>query len=110
LKSPETYIGSAQRENFVSEALANKDSQAYETAANLERNQWGLIGKWAVGDEQATLERAPGKIIFRFHARDLNLVLGPVPGGKPARFRITIAGAPPETAHGVDTNAKERVS
>jgi cytochrome c biogenesis protein CcdA/thiol-disulfide isomerase/thioredoxin len=106
LQSPETYIGSAQRENFVSEALANKDSQVYETAANLERNQWGLIGKWNVGGEQATLERAPGKIIFRFHARDLNLVLGPVPGGKPARFRITIAGAPPETAHGVDTNAQ----
>jgi len=106
LQSPETYIGSAQRENFVSKTLANKDSQVYEKPANLERNQWGLIGKWAVGDEQATLEQAPGKIIFHFHARDLNLVMGPVPGGKPVRFRITIDGMPPENAHGVDTNAQ----
>lgn len=106
LQSPETYIGSARRENFVSESPANKASQIYETSASLERNQWGLIGKWTVGDEQATLERAPGKIIFRFHARDLHLVLGLVPGGKPVRFRITIDRAPPETAHGVDTNAQ----
>ena len=88
LESPETYIGSAHRQNFVSEESAN--SQVYTTPANLERNQWGLVGKWKVADEQATLERAPGKIIFRFHARDLHLVLGPAPGGEPIRCRITM--------------------
>jgi thiol-disulfide isomerase/thioredoxin len=106
LESPETYIGSAHRENFVSETLASKNSQVYETPASLERNQWGLVGKWKVGEEQATLEHAPGKIIFRFHARDLHLVLGPVPSGKPIPFRITIDGAAPGSAHGVDTNAQ----
>jgi cytochrome c biogenesis protein CcdA/thiol-disulfide isomerase/thioredoxin len=106
LESPETYIGSAHRENFVSETLASKNSQVYETPASLERNQWGLVGKWKVGGEQATLEQAPGKIIFRFHARDLHLVLGPVPSGKPIPFRITIDGAAPGSAHGVDTNAQ----
>ncbi len=106
LESPETYIGSAHRENFVSETLASKNSQVYETPASLERNQWGLVGKWKVGEEQATLEQAPGKIIFRFHARDLHLVLGPVPSGKPIPFRITIDGAAPGSAHGVDTNAQ----
>jgi thiol-disulfide isomerase/thioredoxin len=106
LESPETYIGSVHRENFVSETLASKNSQVYETPASLERNQWGLVGKWKVGEEQATLEQAPGKIIFRFHARDLHLVLGPVPSGKPIPFRITIDGAAPGSAHGVDTNAQ----
>ena len=39
--------------------------------------------------------RAPGKIIFRFHARDLHLVLGPGKDGKPIRFRVLLDGRRP---------------
>jgi hypothetical protein len=47
-----------------------------------------------------------GKIVFRFHARDVHLVLGPAPNRKPVRFRVTIDGAAPGANHGVDTDAQ----
>jgi hypothetical protein len=68
-------------------------------------NQWGLGGTWKVGEESAVLQTAPGKIVFRFHARDLHLVLGPGKSGKPIRFRVKLDGAPPGEDHGSDTDA-----
>jgi len=43
--------------------------------------------------------------VFRFQARDLHLVLGPGPSGKPIRFRVRLDGADPGTSHGTDTDA-----
>jgi len=67
-------------------------------------NQWGLEGKWEVSDEHAALTSAPGAIVFRFHARDLHLVLGPGADGKPVRFRVLIDGAAPGANHGMDVD------
>ena len=53
---------------------------------------------------QAVLRAAPGKIVFRFFARDLHLVMGPG-NGKPVRFRVLLDGAPPAANHGTDTDA-----
>src|SRR5262249_3609878 len=102
MQSPETYIGYAKAENFIS--LPVKD-QAHLYAAHgpYGRNQWGLAGTWTIGDERAVLEKAPGRIVFRFHARDLHLVLGTT--GKPVRYRVTLDGAAPGAAHGTDTDA-----
>jgi cytochrome c biogenesis protein CcdA/thiol-disulfide isomerase/thioredoxin len=105
LQSTETYIGYARAENFVS-AVTHDEPQTYAVPAAVELDQWGLVGTWTVGAERAVLDRAPGKIVFRFHARDLHLVLGPPPDGKAVRFRVTIDGAPPGPAHGADTNAQ----
>jgi hypothetical protein len=69
-------------------------------------NGWGLSGNWNVGGEHATIVSAPGGIVFRFHARDLHLVLGPDKDGKPARFRILIDGLPPGEDRGIDVNAQ----
>jgi hypothetical protein len=68
-------------------------------------NQWGLRGNWTISPEAAHLNEAGGSVVYRFHARDLHLVLGPGPGGKPVRFRITIDGAAPAASHGSDTDA-----
>jgi cytochrome c biogenesis protein CcdA/thiol-disulfide isomerase/thioredoxin len=106
LQSQETYIGYGRGENFASGLLVHNTSQIYGTPTKLDLNQWGLVGRWTVGEEQAVLDQAPGKIIFRFHARDLHLVLGPAPENKAVRFRVTIDGAAPGGAHGVDTNAQ----
>ncbi len=65
-------------------------------------NQWGLSGNWTVGPESARLNKADGAIEFRFHARDLHLVLGPVKGDAPVKFRVTIDGKPPGAMHGSD--------
>jgi cytochrome c biogenesis protein CcdA/thiol-disulfide isomerase/thioredoxin len=104
LQSPETYVGYGRGANFTSEPFMDA-SHVYSTPSMLKQNQWGLTGAWTIGREKSVLDRAPGKIVFRFHARDLHLVLGPSADGKPVRFRIMIDGVPPGDSHGVDTNA-----
>jgi cytochrome c biogenesis protein CcdA/thiol-disulfide isomerase/thioredoxin len=102
LQSPETYIGYSKAQNFIATAVPDMP-HAYAAASSYQRNQWGLMGDWIVGAERATLNTAPGGIVFRFHARDLHLVLGA--GEKPVRFRVTLDGKPPGAAHGADTDA-----
>jgi hypothetical protein len=74
--------------------------------ASLKLNQWSLAGKWTVGAESAVSSTAADKIVFRFHARDLHLVLGPGPDGKPVRFRVTVDGHDPGPDRGSDIDAK----
>jgi cytochrome c biogenesis protein CcdA/thiol-disulfide isomerase/thioredoxin len=103
-QSPETYVGYARRENFASPQRQHDSTQTFTTPAALERNQWGLTGAWTVATEHATADGANAAIRFRFHARDLHLVLGPRADGQPVRYRVTIDGQPPGAAHGTDTN------
>ncbi|UBM12184.1 cytochrome c biogenesis protein DipZ [Cupriavidus metallidurans] len=106
LRSQETYVGYARAENFASPGGARPDqSKDYAAPAHPTLNEWGLAGNWKVGEEQATLEQASGKIVYRFHARDLHLVLGPAADGKPVRFRVTIDGKVPGASHGTDVAA-----
>jgi cytochrome c biogenesis protein CcdA/thiol-disulfide isomerase/thioredoxin len=105
VRSPETYIGYSRQQNYASPQKIRRDApQAYTAPSRLTVNQWGLAGNWNVSDEHAALPAAPGKIIFRFHARDLHLVLGPGKNGKPVRFRVSIDGTPPGADHGGDTD------
>lgn len=104
--SPETYIGYKRSENFASEEPINRDVRSvYTPHPRLSQNQWALAGVWTVGSEDAVLQSADGKIVFRFHARDLHLVLGPSKNGKPVRFLVKIDGTAPGDDHGSDTDA-----
>lgn len=106
LKSPETYLGHARAENFASPGGQRQDQPAdYTVPATLQHNQWALAGRWTVGNEDARLETRGGRIAFRFHARDLHLVLAPGEDGKPVRFRVRIDGQPPGAAAGGDISA-----
>jgi len=78
----------------------------YAMPAHLELNQWGFAGAWTDGPQAARVDSAAGKIVFRFHARDLHLVLGPGDDGKPVRFRVRIDGQAPGANHGLDTDAR----
>ena len=93
LGSPETYLGSARGE---------RRSDPRENGLAL--NHWALTGAWSVGGEAAVLDAPAGSIAYRFHARDLNLVMGPAVEGTPVRFRALIDGQPPGAAHGVDVD------
>jgi cytochrome c biogenesis protein CcdA/thiol-disulfide isomerase/thioredoxin len=107
VKSPETYIGFARSENFASPGGAVGDTpHVYATGDLKPLNNWGLSGDWTIGGQSATLNKTDGAIAFRFHARDLHLVLGPSADGKPARFRVTIDGAAPGESHGADINVE----
>jgi cytochrome c biogenesis protein CcdA/thiol-disulfide isomerase/thioredoxin len=104
-QSPETYVGYQRAENFSSVGgFAQDRAKLYAAPGVLTLNQWALAGTWAVDPEKAVLRAAPGKIEFRFLARDLHLVLGPN-GGKPVRFRVLLDGAAPAASHGADTDA-----
>ena len=106
LRSNETYLGYAQAQNFVSSGGAYEDAAArYRTVSAMSLDRWSLAGVWTIGSESAALTEAPGRIAYRFHARDLNLVLAAPSRGGPVRFRIKIDGAPPGADHGVDADA-----
>jgi methionine-S-sulfoxide reductase len=105
--SPETYVGFERAANFASPGSFARDAvKRYETPAKAALNQWGLGGRWKVGAQHATLAEAPGRIVFRFRARDLHLVLGPGKDGKPVRYRVTLDGKPPAGNKGMDIDAQ----
>jgi cytochrome c biogenesis protein CcdA/thiol-disulfide isomerase/thioredoxin len=104
--SPETYLGYHRAKNFASaESIVEDSRKNYTPRPRLTLNQWALGGAWNVGPESAALQAAPGKIVFRFHARDLHLVLGPTKNGRPIRFVMKIDGTAPGEDHGGDTDA-----
>jgi thiol-disulfide isomerase/thioredoxin len=103
-RSPETYIGYRHAENFASPERLHRDSiQAFSAPAKASLNHWGLSGSWNVNAESAVLQAVPGKIVFRFHSRDLHLVVAPAKDGKPVRFVVRLDGAAPGENCGGDT-------
>jgi thiol-disulfide isomerase/thioredoxin len=106
LKSPENYVGYERTEGFASPGGAPSGGRrVYAVPASLKLNQWALVGDWTVERGAVALNKAPGRIVYRFHARDLHLVMGPAARGKSVRFRVLIDGKPPGAAHGVDVDA-----
>jgi len=103
LRSPENYVGYERTENFASPGgpVRNK-SQVYAVPAELMLDHWALSGDWTMGKEALVLNKANGHIAYRFHSRDLHLVMGPAAPGKSVRFRVLIDGHPPRDAHGID--------
>ncbi|KVX60593.1 cytochrome c biogenesis protein DipZ [Burkholderia stagnalis] len=107
VRSPETYVGYARAEDFSSPGGVVRDAaHRYDAPARPGLNDWGLAGTWQVGAEHAALAAPSGRIVYRFHARDLHLVLGPDANGRPVRFRVTLDGAAPGAAHGADVDAQ----
>lgn len=106
--SPETYVGYGRSENFASGNIAMDESASYQTPYPLQPNQWGLSGRWMVGEQAATVKSSGARITFRFHARDLHLVLGPGKDGKPVRFTVALDGQKPGALHGADSDADGR--
>jgi thiol-disulfide isomerase/thioredoxin len=105
LKSPENYVGYERTENFASPGGAVLDKhRVYAAPAQLRLNHWALSGDWTVEKQATVLNRANGRIAYRFHARDLHLVMGPAARGTSVRFRVLIDGQPPGAAHGIDVD------
>jgi cytochrome c biogenesis protein CcdA/thiol-disulfide isomerase/thioredoxin len=106
-QSPETYIGYDRAENFAGQ-VARDQSQVYPEPRLAALNAWSLAGRWTVGAEYASLDTAGGKIAFRFHARDLHMVLGPSASGAPVRFHVLIDGKTPGGDAGGDVDQAGR--
>lgn len=106
LQSPETYLGYAQSTGFASETRARFDvAHRYAAASQLSLNYWDLFGVWTVAQHAALLNEPSGRVAFEFHARDLNLVMGPASGKKPIPFRVYLDGQTADGAAGTDVAA-----
>jgi thiol-disulfide isomerase/thioredoxin len=105
LKSPENYVGFERTQNFASPGGAMLDEpRPYVFPARLRLNDWALSGDWTVKNQEVVLNKPNGVIAYRFHARDLHLVMGPATPGTSVRFRVLIDGQPPGAAHGIDVD------
>ena len=103
LRSPENYTGYERTENFASPGgVLPGRPQVYSAPAQLRLNHWALSGGWTMEDQAATANGADGQIAYRFHARDLNLVMGSATPGTSVRFRVLMDGQPPGADHGTD--------
>lgn len=105
LKSPENYVGYDRTENFASPGGAVLDKRrVYAVPGQLKLNHWALSGDWTVEKGLTALNKPKGRIAYRFHARDLHLVMGPAMQAKSVRFRVLLDGQPPGAAHGIDAD------
>jgi thiol-disulfide isomerase/thioredoxin len=107
LQSPETYLGYERAEGFASpRGAAHDERRIYSAPTQLALNQWALSGDWTIANWSAASNETKGRISYRFHARDLHLVMGSVVHGGSVRFRVLVDGQPPGAAHGVDVDAE----
>jgi thiol-disulfide isomerase/thioredoxin len=109
LRSPESYLGYGRLESLASPVeLARDRPRAYRTPSQLRLNEWALSGNWTLSEESAAVNSPGGTITYRFHARDVHLVMRPAANGHAVRFRVSIDGRPPGASHGVDIDADGR--
>ena len=105
LRSPENYLGSERTQNFALFPGAVLDTRhVYAAPPRLALNHWALAGDWTVQRQATVLNQAGGRILYRFQARDLHLVMGPAAPGTAVRFQVRIDGQPPGAAHGTDVD------
>jgi len=105
VKSPETYVGYERAERFASGAGFDPDRRrSFKAPGRLGLNQWALTGEWSIGRQVTALHTPGGRLAYRFHARDLHLVMGPARGGAAIRYRVALDGRAPGAAHGIDVD------
>ena len=105
LQSPETYVGYNQSTGFAQEGVASFDEpRAYTLPGRLRLNEWGLSGNWTAAGHAAVLNERGGRIAFQFHARDLNLVMGPSSRGASIPFRVFLDGQLAKDERGSDVD------
>jgi hypothetical protein len=106
VQSPETYVGYDRADSFMFDGSLHKDAPFRYSPEHLELNQWSFTGSWTDGPQVAVLNSAPGTIVYRFHARDVHLVVGKVAAATSVRFRVRVDGKEPGENHGVDADAQ----
>jgi thiol-disulfide isomerase/thioredoxin len=109
LRSPETYLGYEQAQSLASpDGVAFDEPRTYVAPDSLTLNQWALSGDWTIESRASVLNRAEGRIAFRFHARDVHLVMAPRARDTSVPFRVLVDGEPPGDAHGLDVDEEGR--
>jgi thiol-disulfide isomerase/thioredoxin len=108
LRSPETYLGYAQGQNLdAPDGVAYDEPRSYVAPESLRLNTWALAGNWTIEGRASVLNEAGGRIAFRFHARDVHLVLRSR-AGTAVPFRVLVDGEAPGAARGLDVDEEGR--
>ncbi|XGC79368.1 cytochrome c biogenesis protein DipZ [Bdellovibrio bacteriovorus] len=106
IKTPETYVGFRRAENRrLQPYLKQNQEETYVPVSPIYSNEWTMAGTWLIEEDSALLTKPGGRIHFKYHARDLHLVLGPKEPGAKIRFKVTIDGKPPGKDRGLDVDA-----
>ena len=104
LRTPETYLGFGRGGGPTSTVpAAHNEARTYEFPDLLPPNSWALAGDWTIGHEKVALAQAGGSISFRFHARDVHLVLRSTAHAQ-IPFRVSVDGEPPGASRGIDVD------
>lgn len=107
MASPETFLGYDRTEGFASPNGVIPDTRtAYSAPRQLKLNQWALSGEWVMKDEYVVSTKEKVRINYRFHSRDLHLIMGPSRQGRSIKFRVLIDGRPPGASHGLDIDSE----
>jgi len=105
LRTPETYVAYGRSAGYASPVPAMfNEPFTYPEPSRLSLNEWAPTGRWTLAQHAAVLQEAPGRIAFRFQARDVNLVMGPAARGTSVPFRVLLDEAAPGDAHGFDVD------
>jgi thiol-disulfide isomerase/thioredoxin len=104
LRTPETYLSYGRSSGFASPDGPVLEPHDYPEPPRLALNQWAPVGRWTIAQHAAVLDDPGGRIAFRFQARDVNLVMGPVTRGTSVRYRVLLDGQAPGAAHGFDVD------
>ncbi|PWV55700.1 thioredoxin family protein [Chitinophaga sp. S165] len=106
LRSPENYLGYFRTQGFASRETIHPDKPVvFSVPDDIQLNQWALSGEWKMSAGKIVMQKKGGKIVYRFHARDLHLIMGPATPGTTVKFRVLIDGKPPGPAHGLDIDS-----
>ena len=107
VRSPETYLGYERAESLASPGGGRlNETRTYGLPEQLRLNQWALAGQWTMRPGRVDLDEAGGRIAFRFHARDVNLIVGSLEPDAPVGFRVTVDGAEPGSSHGIECDER----
>jgi Thioredoxin like C-terminal domain len=105
LNTPETYLGYRHTENFASPGGMDRDvPKVYEVPGHVRHNHWALSGDWTAMAEATVSNEPKARVAFRFDARDVHLVMGPVADAS-VPLSVSIDGAPPGASAGTDVDA-----
>ncbi len=107
VRTPETYLAYGRSYGFASpdaEYFEEPHDYPDQSSSPLSLNEWAPSGLWTLAEHAAVLGEAPGRIAIRFHARDVNLVMGPAERGQSVAFRVLLDGEVPGAAKGTDVD------
>ena len=109
LRTPENYTSYERTEGFASPGgMRPGTPQIYGAPGRLGLNQWALSGQWTAQEHATRSDAAGAQIVYRFQARDVNLVMGPPTPGDSVRYQVLLDGETPGPAHGGDVDDQGR--